>query len=294
MTTATDLWAVRYPATHELSIFEGRPHAGGGDHSLIALTDRIRAHSLVLVDQRVLIVATERVNSDPGWRLMKPGELLHIGASHSMESSYHHHSKPMDLIPYGQLGPAAAASQHPLPRVLNNTPGWILPLLHCNSSAAPPSGVVGMAARTSHRCAREGHMPGLRLLATRSLPDSGKKTCPCRTPHDCWPHPVMTGGYLALRTYLRLYCRAPTGFSSTSGFLSVNGPWGRGHRLEAQAKAAAASYKESWSAGHPWLASTWPLTSRTQPVVPRLGRILQTPHMQWRRTGPTTAGRMWI
>jgi predicted glutamine amidotransferase len=66
LATATDLWALRYPATNELWVL---PHPTGGAHASRALearTDRIHARSSVLAGRPSVIIASEPMNDDPG------------------------------------------------------------------------------------------------------------------------------------------------------------------------------------------------------------------------------------
>jgi glutamine amidotransferase len=59
-----------------------------------------------------VIVASERMDDDPGWRLVRPGELLHVDAELRV-TSHTPFRQPRRLIRIEQLSPAAAASQHP-------------------------------------------------------------------------------------------------------------------------------------------------------------------------------------
>jgi predicted glutamine amidotransferase len=79
---ATDLWALRYPDVHDLFVLEraaGQPldHARGG---------RIRAASEELAERPAVVVATERMDDDPGWRPLASGELLHVDGSLTVRS----------------------------------------------------------------------------------------------------------------------------------------------------------------------------------------------------------------
>jgi predicted glutamine amidotransferase len=113
LATATDVWALRYPATHDLFVL-ARP-AGGTERGgpLDARTPRIHARSDALQSQPCVIVATERMDSDPGWRLLEPGELVHIDAGLMVRSSQPFAPEPAHLLALGDLDPATAASQHP-------------------------------------------------------------------------------------------------------------------------------------------------------------------------------------
>jgi glutamine amidotransferase len=78
--TATDLWALRYPETHELHFLE-RP-AGGGrwsrhlEHASARGSIRVRCGDLA--QHRAVVVASEVMDEDPGWRALESGELLHV------------------------------------------------------------------------------------------------------------------------------------------------------------------------------------------------------------------------
>jgi predicted glutamine amidotransferase len=114
--TPADLWALRYPATHELCVLDrpagGRAGAGTGQ-ALDALSNRIHARSPHLAHQPSVVIATERMDDDPGWRPLDPGELLHVSSALEMESSAPFPAQPAHLLDVSDLDPAAAASQHP-------------------------------------------------------------------------------------------------------------------------------------------------------------------------------------
>ena len=114
--TATDLWALRYPATHELYVLDrpagGRAGAGTGQ-ALEATSHRIHARSAHLAYQPSVIVASERMDDDPGWRLLDPGELLHVSSTLQINSTAPFPPEPAHLLQVSDLDAAAAASQHP-------------------------------------------------------------------------------------------------------------------------------------------------------------------------------------
>jgi predicted glutamine amidotransferase len=113
LTTPTELWALRYPDTHELFVLErasGGTH--GGRHLEHASTaGRIRARSGALSDQPAVVVASERMDEDPGWRPLRPGELLHVDGG--LRTTFHTvlDSPPRHPLTLDQLGDRAAASQ---------------------------------------------------------------------------------------------------------------------------------------------------------------------------------------
>jgi glutamine amidotransferase len=126
LATATGLWALRYPATHELYVLDRPaggtaggpgpgPGPGPGGAPLAARSGRINARSDQLAAQPSVIIATERMDDDPGWRLLGPGELLHIGPDLVIERSVPFPAPPRQLLRLADLDPAAAASQHDQP-----------------------------------------------------------------------------------------------------------------------------------------------------------------------------------
>jgi glutamine amidotransferase len=113
LTTATELWALRYPDTHELFVLErSAGGARGGrhlDHASRAGT--VRARSRQLAAHPAVIVASERMDEDPGWRELAPGELLHVDGQLHVRSRVVIDSAPRQLLSLAQLSPGAAASQ---------------------------------------------------------------------------------------------------------------------------------------------------------------------------------------
>jgi glutamine amidotransferase len=119
LVTASSLWALRYPATHELYVLE-RPAGGGGggsesaaDGALDARSRRIHARSAHLAERPSVVIASERMDDDPGWRRLDPGELLCVGPDLTVTSSTPFPAVPRHLLQEADLDPAAAASQHP-------------------------------------------------------------------------------------------------------------------------------------------------------------------------------------
>jgi predicted glutamine amidotransferase len=88
LTTATELWALRYPEHHSLFVLE-RPAGGGGDPTPRALDQTsshgTRIHSDHARDRPVVIVASERMDED-AWREIHSGELIHVDATLTLTS----------------------------------------------------------------------------------------------------------------------------------------------------------------------------------------------------------------
>lgn len=113
MSTATELWALRYPATHELYVLD-RPAGGAGtSRHLEARSPRISARSSNLSSVDSVLFATERMDDDPAWRLLEPGELVHVDASLTIDVSTPFPAEPRHSLRLADLDPATAASQHP-------------------------------------------------------------------------------------------------------------------------------------------------------------------------------------
>ena len=112
LATANDLWALRYPDTHDLFLLE-RP-AGGADTAqhLDVRSHRIRAHSPDLAQVPSVLVATERMDADPGWQPLGPGELIHVGPDLTIDRSTPL-PRPARLLTVQDLSPTEAQSQHP-------------------------------------------------------------------------------------------------------------------------------------------------------------------------------------
>jgi glutamine amidotransferase len=104
---ATDLWALRYPDVHDLFVLERTAgerldHANGG---------RIRASSEELAEHPAVIVATERMDDDPGWRPLASGELLHVDGALTVDSRIAIGVPPTRPLTLADLEGHAAAAQ---------------------------------------------------------------------------------------------------------------------------------------------------------------------------------------
>lgn len=80
LTTPTDLWALRYPHTHDLYVLSRAAGGAHGDRHLdhASAPGTVRVRSADLAQAPSVVVATERMDEDPGWRALAPGELLHV------------------------------------------------------------------------------------------------------------------------------------------------------------------------------------------------------------------------
>jgi len=116
LVTPGELWALRYPDTHELYVLE-RP--AGGHHGARHLDHtgrhgRLRVHSEALAGSPSVVVASERMDENPHWRLLAPGELLHVGPELGTTSRIALPDPPAHPLTLADLRPDAAASQRPV------------------------------------------------------------------------------------------------------------------------------------------------------------------------------------
>lgn len=115
--TADGLWALRYPDTHQLFVLErtaGGPH-GGRHLEASSAAGRIRVRSHTLAQHAAVVVASERMDDNPGWRPLAPGELLHVAADLTTTSRVVVDGPPRHLLTMADLRPEAAASQTAAP-----------------------------------------------------------------------------------------------------------------------------------------------------------------------------------
>jgi len=113
LNTARELWALRYPDTHELFVLERAAGGPAGNRHLeqASAPGTIRVRSGDLAGTRAVIVASERMDEDPGWRALEPGQLLHVGEDLSVSCETVLDEPPAHLLSLTDLDPRAAASQ---------------------------------------------------------------------------------------------------------------------------------------------------------------------------------------
>lgn len=106
--TATDMWALRYPDTHELYVLDRR-HPD--QRRLRLRSARIRAESEHLTSQPSVLFASEPMDGED-WRLIAPGELVHVDADLRIDTRVAFPEPPRHLLHRDDLSAQAAASQH--------------------------------------------------------------------------------------------------------------------------------------------------------------------------------------
>jgi predicted glutamine amidotransferase len=109
LATEDGVWALRYPATHPLYVLEREPGAPL-DHAS-SLGSRVRSD--VGAERPLVVIASERMDADPGWRLLSSGELLHVADTLEVRSWRILERPPARALTLGDLAAPAQASQAP-------------------------------------------------------------------------------------------------------------------------------------------------------------------------------------
>jgi glutamine amidotransferase len=87
ITTPSDLWALRYPAADELFLLDRDAGGHHGNQQLhgVGRHGGIRVRSSDLRAQRAIVVASERIDENPAWQALVPGELVHVNEQLDVE-----------------------------------------------------------------------------------------------------------------------------------------------------------------------------------------------------------------
>jgi predicted glutamine amidotransferase len=109
--TANDMWALRYPETHELYLLDRRKVLAP-DQLFDLRTDRIHARSRHLMRNPKVIFASEPMDDDQRWQLMEPGQLVHVDADLQIDRRIAFAEPPKHQLRKEDLTAKAATSQH--------------------------------------------------------------------------------------------------------------------------------------------------------------------------------------
>jgi predicted glutamine amidotransferase len=112
LTSEHDLWALRYPDTHELYVLEREP-GSALEHSS-SLGSRVRSEHGA--DWPLVVLASERMDEDPGWKALDSGELLHVDGALHVSSHIILDQPPAHPLTLQDLGTRARASQAAAPQ----------------------------------------------------------------------------------------------------------------------------------------------------------------------------------
>ncbi len=113
LTTETDLWALRYPETNKLFVLEWAPGGFRGQRRLdvAGSAGSVRVRFEDLAEAPAVVVASQRMDDNPGWRPLRCGELLHVNEKLEVTSTIVIDEPPAQLLTRADLDPRAAASQ---------------------------------------------------------------------------------------------------------------------------------------------------------------------------------------
>ena len=98
-----ELWALRYPAAHALHILE-RPAGPSQSQSQTREGLHVRSatssmHAPALHETPSVVVASEELDGEGGWRMLAPGELLHVRPDLSVHAAIVIPEPPARLVP---------------------------------------------------------------------------------------------------------------------------------------------------------------------------------------------------
>jgi predicted glutamine amidotransferase len=95
-----ELWALRYPAQHALHILE-RPASSSqsGEKGLHVRSATSSIHATALDDTPSIVLASEELDGESGWRMLEPGELVHVRPDLSVRSAVVITQPPARLVP---------------------------------------------------------------------------------------------------------------------------------------------------------------------------------------------------
>ena len=116
LATPSELWSLRYPDSHRLMMLE---RASGGPTGIRHLdaasaSGTVRIRSGALGTRAAVIVASEQMDEDPGWRMLKPGELVCVDRDLQVSSRIAIEHPPAHMLALEALDPSAARSQQDL------------------------------------------------------------------------------------------------------------------------------------------------------------------------------------
>ncbi|HEV2376831.1 MAG TPA: class II glutamine amidotransferase [Streptosporangiaceae bacterium] len=100
-----ELWALRYPDQHALHILEraagpGQRPSGPAGLRVRSATSSVQVPALDSVPS--VVVASEELDGESGWRMLAPGELVHVRPDLTIESAVVVTRPPARLVPVSQ------------------------------------------------------------------------------------------------------------------------------------------------------------------------------------------------
>jgi glutamine amidotransferase len=115
LTTESNVWALRYPDVHELHVLEREPggHRGNRHLELSSARGSVRVRSGEMIRRPSVIVASEAMDENPGWRPLDSGELVHIDRDLRVRIERVIDRPPAHQLTLADLDEKAASSQAP-------------------------------------------------------------------------------------------------------------------------------------------------------------------------------------
>ena len=104
LTTADELFALRYPDTHELHVLDRTGAPGHLRHH----GANLRVHG---ADDPTVVIASEPMDDDPGWRALGSGELIHVDPDLNVTTSQALTAPPRHRLQLSDLSQRAQSSQ---------------------------------------------------------------------------------------------------------------------------------------------------------------------------------------
>ena len=102
VTAPGELWALRYPAAHALHILErpaGTARVEAGTRGMHVRSATSSVHAPGLDTTPSVVVASEEMDGESGWRMLEPGELVHVRPDLSIRSTVVITEPPARLVP---------------------------------------------------------------------------------------------------------------------------------------------------------------------------------------------------
>jgi predicted glutamine amidotransferase len=103
-----ELWALRYPGEHALHVLQrpaGRSGAGAAQAGLHVRSSTSSVHIPGLRSAASVVVASEQLDGESGWRMLAPGELVHVRPDLSVRSAVVITQPPARLVPASGQNP---------------------------------------------------------------------------------------------------------------------------------------------------------------------------------------------
>jgi glutamine amidotransferase len=115
LTTESNVWALRYPDVHELHVLEREPggHRGNRHLDLASARGSVRVRSGEMIRRPSVVVASEAMDENHGWRALDSGELVHIDRDLHVRIERVIDGPPAHQLTLADLDEKAASSQAP-------------------------------------------------------------------------------------------------------------------------------------------------------------------------------------